>query len=105
MGKLGVGVGDEFPAEEIRRDEDGVVHHYHYRCRRRPFRILRLVLAILLIGTAFRALHLAFAPRLWAPLVRDGWSPFMPLGGLLIAMLVIGGALWLLERADLEARR
>ena len=29
MAKLGVGVGDEFPTEEIVRDADGTVHHHH----------------------------------------------------------------------------
>jgi ABC-type phosphate/phosphonate transport system permease subunit len=104
MGKFGVGVGDEFPAEEIRRDEDGVVHHYHYRYRRRPFRLLRLVLVIALIGMVFRALNYAWEPRYWAPLGHDGWSPFFPLGGLLISILVVSGALWLLSRRDTEGR-
>ena len=48
MAKLDVGVGDEFPTEEIKRDPDGTIHHHHYYYRRprRPFGFLRLVLGV-----------------------------------------------------------
>ncbi len=47
MAKLDVGVGDEFPTEEIVRDADGTVHHHHYyRRRRRPYGGMLVVLGI-----------------------------------------------------------
>ena len=61
MAKLDVGVGDEFPTEEIKRDPDGTIHHHHYYYRRprRPFGFLRFVLGVILIGLIFHLLHLA----------------------------------------------
>ena len=52
MAKLDVGVGDEFPTEEIRRDPDGTIHHHHYYSRRprRPFGFLRVILTIVWSG-------------------------------------------------------
>lgn len=58
MSKFGIGVGNEFPTEEIHRDENGVVHHHHYyRRHHHPFRFLRIILIVLLIGLVFRAFH------------------------------------------------
>jgi hypothetical protein len=103
MSKLGVGVGDEFPAEqvhEIRTDENGVVHHHHYYRRRRGG-FLRVILWIMLIGLLFRAVNFLSGPDDWG--WRDhgaawrehaGWSPYYGLAGIVTAIVVIGGALW-----------
>src|SRR4051812_17163277 len=105
MGKLGVGVGDEFPADEIYRDEEGVVHHHHYYRRPRG-RVLRIVLWCVLISALFRGLDYAFEPdsRPWR--AEGGWGPwgivypFYPLAGAVAVMLIAGAALWLLRCRD-----
>jgi hypothetical protein len=105
MSKFGIGVGNEFPTEEIHRDENGVVHHHHYyRRHRHPFRLLRIILAIILIGLVFRAFHTmrVFEWDLPAP----PWVPhgFMPFAGTLFLILVVSGLLYLLHRHDHEHR-
>ena len=93
MSKLDVGVGDEFPTEEIRRDSDGVVHHHHYYYRRRRFGLLRIVLIVALISFLFRAIDYAFNPPGWGP--RGFWhNSFFPFGGATVLVLVIAALLW-----------
>lgn len=98
MSKLGVGVGDEFPAEqihEIRTDENGVVHHHHYYRRRRGG-FLRVILWIMLIGLLFRMVNYLSGPDDWGWRHHDAyWNPYFGLAGLLAAIVIIGGALWL----------
>lgn len=104
MAKLDVGVGDEFPTEEIRRDPDGTVHHYHYYYRRcRPFGFLRVVLSIVLV---FMVLHLLDATS-WD---MDWAIPFMPHGYMHFASKIIGicvvvAALIFLQRQPWQDRR
>jgi hypothetical protein len=97
MSKLDVGVGDEFPAEEIRRDENGVVHHHHYYPRRRPFRLLRLVLGIALIVLVIRAFHYAEALAFWNMPFGMAMGPFFPLGSIIALIAIIGVVLWFLR--------
>lgn len=101
MSKFGIGVGNEFPTEEIHRDENGVVHHHHYyRRHHHPFRFLRIILIVLLIGLVFRAFHymrwfdwgLPTPP--WLP---QGSGPFL---GTLFLILVVSGLLYLVSRHD-----
>ena len=123
MGKLGVGVGEEFPAEEARREdevvrprpadhidrvEETVVHHHYYR---RPWRgrFLRIVLWIALLSSLFRAMdYMTNPPGGWQYRGRwsgaaDYWlrsgdpSPYFPAAGAVLAVLVIGVALWFLR--------
>ena len=75
MPKLDVGVGDEFPTEEIHRDENGVVHHHHYyRRRRRPFGFVRFILGLLLIMMVLRLIGFAWNAPMWM-LPRDAGMP------------------------------
>jgi hypothetical protein len=113
MSKLGVEVGDEFPAEEIHRDEDGAVHHHHYHYRRRyrggPFRVLRIVLVVMLITLVVRAVNYAVFPHYWYGPARFAGNPFFfgnpffSLGGLVIAIAAIGAALWFLRCRDSDS--
>jgi hypothetical protein len=97
MSKLGVGVGDEFPAEqihEIRTDENGVVHHHHYYRRRRGG-FLRIILWIMLLSVLFRTVNYVAGPDDWGWRGHDaGWSPYFGFAGLLAAIVIISGALW-----------
>jgi hypothetical protein len=107
MPKLDVGVGDEFPAKEVRedRDEDEPVvhHHHHYRRRyyRRPGRWLFFVLWIMVITFVFRMLDFIFIPPgaswhwnggWWG---WGGWGPpyggWQAIKGMLMGILVIAG--------------
>ena len=107
MGKLGLGVGDEFPTVEVTRDEDGVVHHHHYYRRPRG-RLLRIVLWCVLISALFRGLDYGFndhsrswrtdGPWSWGP--WGAWDPFFPFGGIAVTILIVGVALWLLWCRD-----
>ncbi len=102
MAKLDVGVGDEFPTEEIVRDADGTVHHHHYYYKRprRPFGFLRVILAIVWVGLLFHLMRVAS----WE------WDlPFLPHGYVrfattLIALLAVTAAIWFLRR-DWDDRR
>jgi hypothetical protein len=103
MAKLDVGVGDEFPTEEIKRDPDGTIHHHHYYYRRprRPFGVLRFVLGVILIGMIFHLVRLAD----W-----DWDLPFLPHGYLRFVTTLIGiaavlGLLFYMRRCDFEDRR
>jgi len=101
MPKLDVNVGDEFPVEETRQ-----VHHHYYHfgrgCRPRgPFRPLRLILSILLIVFVVRLVHFAWrAPEWFAPYGGPMAHGFYGLGGLVLAIALISGILWLLRRGD-----
>jgi len=114
MSKLGVDVGDEFPAEEIRRDENGEVHHHHYHYRRRyrgPFGILRLVLVVMLITLGWRLVSFASFPFGWRGYDRFGGypffsaNPFFALGSLVVGIVVICAALWFLRNRDIDSDR
>jgi hypothetical protein len=104
MSKWGIGVGEEFPTEEIHRDENGVVHHHHYYRRRRPFGFVRFFLSVMLIILVFRAFHyvrlfdwdLPFLP--WVP---HGYLPF---AGTLMMILIVGGLLYFLRCQDQGTR-
>ncbi len=103
MPKLDVGVGDEFPTEEIIRDENGVVHHHHYYRRRpyRPFGFLRFMLGLLLIGMLVRL----FDDNSWMD-----WGPSWMLHGYfslvrtLVSIAVVVGVLFFLCRRDYSDR-
>jgi hypothetical protein len=119
MSKLGVDVGDEFPAEEIHRDEDGAVHHHHYHYRRRryrgPFGFLRFMLVIMLITLGWRLVGWATFPFDWHGPDRYAGPPFFgagpffgsffALGGLIVAIAAIGAALWFLRNRDIDGER
>jgi hypothetical protein len=106
MPKLDVGVGDEFPAKEVRDEpqDETVVHHHHYYRRRyrRPGRWLFFVLWIMVISFLFRMLDYAFAPpgvdRNWG-WGWGGWShPYggwHGLEGMLMGILIIAGLIWM----------
>jgi hypothetical protein len=104
MAKLDVGVGDEFPTEEIRRDPDGTVHHHHYYYRRprRPFGFLRVILTIVWIGLLFHLMRAAD----WT------WGydlPFLPHGYVrfattLIGLLAVTAAIYFLRRDPGDGR-
>jgi len=102
MPKVDVGVGDEFPTEEIHRDENGVVHHHHYyRRRRHSPGFLRLVLTLLLIGLVIRL----FRDTAW----MDWDLPWMPHGyfpvvGTVLAIIVVAAVLATLCRRDFRDR-
>jgi hypothetical protein len=98
MPKLDVGVGDEFPAGENRH----IHHHHHYGCGpRRPFRLLRLVLSILMIVFVVRLVGFAWrAPEWLAPYDAPMPHALYGLGGIAAAIAVIALILWSLQRAD-----
>jgi hypothetical protein len=99
MPKLDVGVGDEFPAEENRHVHH---HHHYYGCGpRRPFRLLRLILSILLIVFVVRLVSFGWRAPIWlspydAPLPHALYG----LGSIAVAIAMIAGILWLLRRTD-----
>ena len=105
MAKLDVGVGDEFPTEEIKRAPDGTIHHHHYYYRRprRPFGFLRVILCLVLV---WMVLHLAHLTA-W----DMGWDlPFLPHGYMRFAATLLGiaavvGLLFFLRRCDTDDRR
>ena len=117
MPKLDVGVGDEFPAKEVREDpeEEPVVHHHHYYRRRygyyrRPGRWLFFVLWILVISFAFRILDFGFGAiggHWWG----WGWDhgAWGAMKGTLWAILIIGGLIamgwWGRYDAERDAER
>ncbi len=107
MSKLDVGVGDEFPADEIRTDQDGVVHHHHYYYRRRrgPFRFLRFVLWITLMGMLFRVINLLTGREEWYGPRHAAYDLPIQLGGMAAAVAIIAGVLWLLRCRDEDVRR
>lgn len=105
MSKLDVGVGDEFPAEDIRQDADGAIHHHHhyYRRPRRPGGVFRVILWIFLISLIGRALSYG-----WPMSRADSWdSPWaalwtlplaiLPFVGILVVIAAVSGLLWLLR--------
>ena len=101
MPKLDVKVGDEFPAEESRQ-----IHHHYYHFGRdgracRPFRLLRLVLSILLIVFVVRLVGFAWRLPYWiGPYDAPMPHALYGLGGIVVAIAVIGGLLWLLRRGE-----
>ncbi len=105
MPKLDLGVGDEFPAKEVREDpeDETVVHHHHYYRRRRPSgRWLYFVLWVMVVTFVFRMLDFAFVPFgaawNWA---WGGWGPPHGFGawqaakGTLMGILIIAGLIWM----------
>jgi hypothetical protein len=102
MPKLDVGVGDEFPTEEIHRDENGVVHHHHYyRRRRRPFGLLRVLLSIFLVMLVIRLFHDASWMDWNLPWMPHGYAPF---ASTLVGIAVVVGLLYVLRCRDLGDR-
>ncbi|HEY4031613.1 MAG TPA: hypothetical protein VGM25_14810 [Caulobacteraceae bacterium] len=99
MPKLDVGVGDEFPAPEVRLDpeDETVVHHHHYYRRyRRPGRWLFFVLWIMIVTFVFRAIHFAFwGDWGWTRHGYHGYGGWQPLEGMLMGILIIGGLIWM----------
>jgi hypothetical protein len=108
MPKLDVGVGDEFPAKEVREDtdDDPVVHHHHYYRRRRPSgRWLYFVLWIMVLSFVFRMLDFAFVPFdaawNWAWGGAGGWGwghaygGWQAVKGTLMGILIIAGLIWI----------
>ena len=104
MAKLDVGVGDEFPTEEIKRDPDGTIHHHHYYYRRprRPFGFLRVILAISLVWLVLHLVHLASWDFGWdIPFLPHGYMRFM---ATLFAICAVVCALVFLRRTDWDDR-
>jgi hypothetical protein len=114
MPKLDVGVGDEFPAKEVKNEppeEEPVVHHHHYyRGRDRYYRYryrgrwLWFVLWIMVVTAVFRMFDMMAGATGWAasqwgwPWNMWGswmWGPFHALQGTLMAILIIGGLIWM----------
>src|SRR5438067_1478090 len=107
MPKLDVGVGDEFPAKEVREDRDEredelAVHHHHYYRRRRPGRWLFFVLWIMVISFLFRLFDFAFGPPGGGWNMGWGWGGWgHPYGGWrsleggLMGILIVAGLLWM----------
>ena len=102
MPKLDVNVGDEFPTEEIIRDEHGVVHHHHYYRRRRPYRpygFLRVMLSLALVVMVLRL----FQHAEWMdwdmnlPFMPHGYAPF---AASLLGIAVVGVLLYALRCRD-----
>jgi hypothetical protein len=117
MPKLDVGVGDDFPAKEVREDpqDETVVHHHHYyrrRFSRRSGRWLWFVLVWITVAFLFRLIDYVFAPpgadRNWG----WGWGGwFRPYGGwhglegMLMVILLIAGLIWMNRWRRLEDER
>jgi len=112
MPKLDVGVGDEFPAKEVRedREEEPAVHHHHYYRRRyqRPGRWLIFVLWIMVVTFVFRMLDFAFAPAsmAWNGAWNGAWGGgdwgwghayggWGAIKGTLMGILIIAGLIWI----------
>jgi len=103
MPKLDVGVGDEFPAKEVRPDpeEEPAVHHHHYYRRRyrRPGRWLWFVAWIMFVSFVFRALDFAVGPPGGAWNSGWGWGHYgggwRSLEGALMGILIIAGLIWM----------
>lgn len=123
MPKLDVGVGDDFPAKEVRMDpeDETVVHHHHYYRRyRRPGRWLYFVLWVMVVSFVFRAIHFAtWGDWGWGHRgVRYGYGPYggwESLEGMLMGVLIIAGLIVMVrwrqrdderdaERRDREGR-
>jgi hypothetical protein len=133
MPKLDVGVGDEFPAREVKdepakpaKEEEPAVHHHHYyrgryRDYRRRGRWLWFVLWVLVITALFRSFDMMMGAAGWMwgrwgwPWSAWGswvWGPFHALQGTLMAILIIAGLIWMAnwrqrdeERRDDEDHR
>ena len=110
MPKLDVGVGDEFPAREVKdeprpQQEGPSVHHHHYYRRRYPGyryrgRWLWFVLWVLVVTAVFRTFDMLLGGAGWAWSQWGGaygpwgawmWGPVHALQGTLMAILIIGG--------------
>lgn len=121
MPKLDVGVGDEFPAKEvkseaIREGGEQTVHHHHYYRRRyyRRGRVLWFVLWILAVTAVFRMFDMMTGAAGWAWDFWGGpwsglghwmWGPFHAVKGLLMAILIIGGWLVLISCRNRDEER
>jgi hypothetical protein len=99
MPKLDVGVGDEFPTEEIIRDENGVVHHHHYYRRRprRPFGFVRFLLGLFLIMLVLRLFRYSDWMDFDLPWVPHG---IFPMASTLVMIAVVVGLICLLRNRD-----
>ena len=115
MPKLDVGVGDEFPAKEV-RDEPSraepppqeIHHHHHYRRRYRG-RWLWFVLWVMVVTFVFRmfdaamgGLGWAWRNNPWGPQWGPwgGWGPFegwRAMEGMLSGILIIAGLIFMMR--------
>jgi len=104
MPKLDVGVGDEFPAKEVREDpeEEPVVHHHHYyrrRYYRRPGRWLFFVLWIMVVTFVFRVIDVTLGRVGWGGWGwgwgRHGYGGWQPFEGMLMGILIIAGLIFM----------
>jgi hypothetical protein len=118
MPKLDVGVGDEFPAKEVREDpaEEPAVHHHHYyrrRSYRRSGRWLFFVLWIMVLSFAFRIVDGVFRGIGWDDWGWGGWwrpyGGWHGLEGMLMGILIIAGLIamnrWCRWDAERDAER
>jgi hypothetical protein len=115
MPKLDVGVGDEFPAKEVREEPPRAepppreIHHHYYRRRYRG-RWLWFVLWIMAVTLVFRifdsmmgALGWGWSRTPWGASWGPwggwgGWGPFsgfQPIEGMLTGILIIGGLIFM----------
>lgn len=122
MPKLDVGVGDEFPAREVKDEPPRTepprqeIHHHYYRRRYRG-RWLWFVLWVMVVGLVFRVFdammgavgwgwsHTPWGGP-WSP--WGGWGPFeawRPIEGMLTGILIIGGLIFMISWRAREEER
>ncbi len=118
MPKLDVGVGDEFPAKEVKDEpkaqapREEIHHHYHHRRYRDPRyrgRWLWFVLWIMVVTLVFRMFDAMIGTVGWgwshtawgSPWGSwGGWGPFegwRPIEGMLTGILIIGGLIFMMR--------
>ena len=117
MPKVDVGIGDEFPAKEVKDEAEDPVevhhHHHYYRRRwRRPGGFLRVILWIMLLSLVARIYDWLTNPYsrwgwrhggAWRDGVSQGsWGPpglagpYEEIGGMAVGLVLIVGILWFL---------
>src|ERR1700744_1199585 len=112
MPKLDVGVGDEFPAKEVRdeplREPPPEIHHHHHYRRRYRGRWLWFVLWVMVVTFVFRmfdagmgGLGWAWRNNPWGPQWGPwgGWGPFegwRAMEGMLSGILIIAGLIFMM---------